>query len=150
MPDHREPVSTDEKVKAAEGEEITFPNPHFDMTGSGITFTIYSGLPSGSPPTGDAGLIGGGGGFVAPDPGTQVSFPAKAGGSRRAQPATVYMAVCTQQHSADAAGVDANGNWNSGVLDDCQAAFAIAAAHEHTVDRVEAITGPVGIPITGC
>jgi hypothetical protein len=66
------------------------------------------------------------------------------------QPPTVYMAVCTQQHSTDAPGVDANGNWNSGVQDDCQAAFATAAAHEHTVDRVEAITGPVGIPITGC
>lgn len=47
-------------------------------------------------------------------------------------------------------GVDANGNWDSGVLDDCQAAFAAASAHEHTVDRVEAITGPVGIAINGC
>jgi hypothetical protein len=149
MPEER--VGTDEKVKAAEGGEIIFPNPHFDMTGSGITFTIYSGLPSGSPPTGGTDpIFGGGGGFVAPDPGTQVTFPARAGGPRRAQPPTVYLAMCTQQHSADAPGVDGNGNWNSGVVDDCQAAFSAAAAHEHTVDRVEAITGPVGIPITGC
>ena len=140
----------DEKVKAAEGEEIVFPNPHVDSISSGISFTIYSGLPSGGPPTGGGEPIGlGGGGYVAPDPGTQVTFPAKSG-PRKAPPPTVYMAICSQQHRAGAQGVDENGNWTSGVLASCQEAFAAANAHEHPVDRVEAITGPVGLAITGC
>jgi hypothetical protein len=62
----------------------------------------------------------------------------------------VYLAICTQQHSPDAPGVDTDGTWTSGVLVDCQAAFAAAASHEHAVDRVEAITGPVGVAISGC
>jgi hypothetical protein len=148
MPDEREPVGTDEKAKAAEGEEITFPNPHFDMTGSGITFTIYSGLPSGSTPTGDAGLIGGAAGswprIQVPRSGSPHGQEAHGGRSR--PPSTWPYAPNNTPPTRPAA----NGNWNSGLLDDCQAAFATTAAHEHTVDRVEAITGPVGIPITGC
>ena len=88
----------DDKVKAAETEEITFPNPHLDSTSGGITFTIYSGIPSGGPPEGGGDPIGlGGGAYVAPDPGTQVTFPPKLRPSKP-PPATVYMAICTQQH----------------------------------------------------
>jgi hypothetical protein len=140
----------DEKVKAAETERIIFPNPHFDFTGSGFTFTIYTSLPGGEPPMGGLEPIGGGGGFVAPDPGTQVTFPPKDTPPSKPPPPTVFLAVCSQQHALDSVGVDANGNWNSGVLETCEAAFAAAAAHEHTVDHVEAIIGPVGVAITGC
>jgi hypothetical protein len=141
----------DRKVKAAEGEEVIFPNPHLDFTGSGMTFTIYSGIPSGEPPMGGTEAIGGGGGggYVAPDTSTQVTFGGRIGVPREPAP-TVYMALCFQQHALDAPGVDGNGNWNSGVIADCATAFSIAAGHEHTVDRVEQITGPVGIPISGC
>lgn len=139
-----------DKVKAAEAEEVIFPNPHLDLTSGGITFTIYSGIPTGEPPTGGGDPIGlGGGGYVAPDPGTQVTFPPRSGSSK-ASPPTVYMAICLQQHAAEAPGVDGNGNWTSGVLASCQEAFDAAAGHEHTVDRVEAITGPVGVAIAGC
>ena len=140
----------DDKVKAAEAEEVTFPNPHLDSTSSGITFTIYSGIPSGGPPEGGGDPIGlGGGGYVAPDPGTQVTFPPKPARSKPPPP-TVYMAICSQQHRAGSQGVDENGNWTSGVLASCQEAFAAANGHEHAVDRVEAIAGPVGVAITGC
>ena len=139
-----------DKVKAAEGDEIIFPNPHLDTESGSITFTIYSGIPGGEPPSGSLDPIGGGGAYVAPDPGTAVTFPAKSGGRRKEPPATVYMAICTQAHQAGDAGVDENGNWTSGVLPICQDAFAAASAHEHTVDRVEAITGPVGVAISGC
>jgi hypothetical protein len=139
----------DVKVKAAESEEIIFPNPHLDSISSGLTFTIYSGIVSGEPPVGGLEPIGGGGGYVAPDPATQITQPPK-GGEPKPQPPTVFAAFCSQEHSPDAPGVDANLNWNSGVLETCQAAFDAAAAHEHTVDRVEAIIGPVGFAITGC
>jgi hypothetical protein len=139
-----------DKVKAAEAEEVIFPNPHLDSTSGGITFTIYSGIPSGDPPSGSGDPIGlGGGGYVAPDPGTQVTFPPKSGSTKSPSP-TVYMAICTQQHEGGAQGVDENGNWTSGVLATCEEAFGAAAAHEHAVDRVEAITGPVGVAIAGC
>lgn len=139
-----------DKVKAeAEGEQVIFPNPFLDTTSGGITFTIYSGIPTGEPPSGGVDAIGGGGAYVAPDPGTQVTFPAR-GGTKRKAPATVYMAICTQLHEAGGEGVDENGNWTSGVLPICQDAFAAANAHEHPVDRVEAITGPVGVAIAGC
>jgi hypothetical protein len=141
----------DLKVKAAEGEEISFPNPHLHFTGSSMTFTIYTSIPSGKPPMGGTEAIGGGGGgYVAPDPSTQVTFPARTGGRPRQPQPTVFMAICTQQHAPDSPGVDANGHWNSGVLADCQSAFSVANAHEHTVDRVEQITGPIGFAITGC
>ena len=140
----------DDKVKAAEAEEVVFPNPHLDSTSSGITFTIYSGIPTGEPPSGGGEPVGlGGGGYVAPDPGTQITFPAKAG-PRKTPPPTVYMAICTQPHRAGGSGVDENGNWTSGVLASCQEAFDAAGGHEHAVDRVEAITGPVGVAISGC
>lgn len=85
----------DDKVKAAEAEEVVFPNPHLDSTSSGISFTIYSGIPTGEPPSGGGEAIGlGGGGYVAPDPGTQITFPAKAG-PRKTPPPTVFMAICT-------------------------------------------------------
>lgn len=138
-----------DKVKAAEAEEVTFPNPHLDTNSSGITFTIYSGIPSDGSPTGSVEPIGLGGGYVAPDPGTQVTFPAKSGPAKELPP-TVYVAICSQQHEVGAQGVDDNGNWSSGVLASCQEAFAAAASHEHAVDRVEAITGPVGLAISGC
>ena len=139
-----------DKVKAeAAGEEIVFPNPHLDTESGSITFTIYSGIPTGEPPSGGVDAIGGGGGYVAPDPATSVTFPAKSGPVKE-PPVTLYMAICTQAHEAGAAGVDENGNWTSGVLPICQDAFAAASAHEHTVDRVEAITGPVGVAISGC
>ena len=140
----------DLKVKAAESEEIIFPNPHLHSTSSGITFTIYTGIPSGEPPMGGLEpFFGGGGGFVAPDPGTQVTLPPK-GAPPKKQPPAVYIAVCSQQHEKGAPGVDGNLNWNSGILGTCQEAFNAAASHEHTVDRVEAIIGPVGFAITGC
>jgi hypothetical protein len=144
-------MGDDRKVKAAEGEEVVFePDP---LSGSPTTFTIYHGGFGGDPPAeGILDAIGGGHlteGYVQPDPGTQVTFPSRSG-PRRKPPPTVYLAICTQQHVADAPGVDANGNWTSGVVADCQTAFDAAAAHEHQVDRVEAITGPVGVAISGC
>jgi hypothetical protein len=145
-------VKADEKVKAAETERIIFPNPHLDGVGSGITFTIYTGIPSGKPPQGGTELVFGGGGggvFVAPDSSTQVTLPPK-GATRKPLSPPVYMAVCTQAHSLESPGVDGNGNWNSGVLDSCEAAFGVAAGHEHTVDRVEQIIGPVGVAIDHC
>ena len=144
-------MGDDRKVKAAEGEEITFKPDR--LSGSATTFTVYHGGFGGGPPSeGAVELIGGGHlteGYVQPGPGTEVTFPARSGG-RPKPPPTFYMAVCTQQHEQGAPGVDANGNWTSGVLEDCQATFSAAAAHEHSVDRVEAITGPVGVPISGC
>ena len=145
-------MGDDLKVKAAEGEEVVVkPDP---LSGSATTFTIYHGGFGGSPPAeGAVDVIGGGHlteGYVQPVPGTEVTFPARSGGRRKPPPPTVYLAVCTQQHEQGASGVDVNGNWTSGVLDDCQAAFSAAAGHEHPVDRVEAITGPVGVPISGC
>jgi hypothetical protein len=144
----------DAKVKAeTEGEEIDFgPDP---LSGGATTFTIYHGGFGGSPPSeGALEKVGlghlSGGYYVQPDPGTPVTFPSKAGGRTKEPPPTVYLAVCFQQHEVGADGVDSNGNWTSGVLADCQSAFAAAQAHEHAVDRVEAITGPVGFPISGC
>ena len=147
-------MGDDEKVKAAEsveGEEIRFhPDP---ASGGSTTFTIYHGGFGGNPPAeGGTDRVGGGHltrGYVQPGPGTQVTFPSRSGG-RRTPPPTVYLAICSQQHELGAPGVDANGNWTSGILADCQAAFAAAASHEHAVDRVEAITGPVGVAISSC
>ena len=144
-------MSDQPKVKAAEGEEIVIqPDP---LSGSSTTFTIYHGGFGGAPPAeGGTEAIGVGhlsGGFVQPDPGTQITFPPRSGGRVKPTP-TVYLAICTQQHEPDAPGVDANGTWTSGVLDDCDAAFSAAANHEHAVDRVEAITGPVGVAISSC
>ncbi len=144
-------MGDDEKVKAAEGEEIDFkPDP---LSGSATTFTIYHGGFGGAPPAeGAIDVVGGGHlteGYVQPGPGTQVTFPPRSGRTKP-KPPTVFLAICTQQHVSDAPGVDANGNWTSGVLEDCQAAFAAATSHEHAVDRVEAITGPVGVAISGC
>jgi hypothetical protein len=145
-------MGNDPKVKAAEGEEIVIkPDP---LSGSATTFTIYHGGFGGSPPAeGGIELIGGGHlteGYVQPGPGTEVTFPSRSGGRPKPSPPTVYLAVWFQQHAADAPGVDANGNWSSGVFDDCQAAFAAANSHEHLVNRVEAITGPVGVAIASC
>lgn len=139
------------KVKTAEGEEVVIkPDP---LSGSSTTFTIYHGGFGGAPPAeGTTETIGVGHlteGYVQPAPGTQITFPRRSGGRTKVTP-TVYLAICTQQHSPDAPGVDAFGTWTSGVLDDCQATFAAAASHEHAVDRVEAITGPVGVAISGC
>jgi hypothetical protein len=146
-------MGDDPKVKAeAEAEEIVFPSS-FAFGGEGATFTIYHGGGGGGAPTGDTDLIGGGHlteGYVQPSPASQVTFPSRSGGRSKPPPPTVFLAICSQQHALDIPGVDANGNWSSGVLDDCHAAFSAAAGHEHTVDRVEAITGPVGVAITGC
>jgi hypothetical protein len=141
-------MGEDLKVKAAEGEEIVFePDP---LSGSPTTFTIYHGGFGGVPPgEGATDLIGAGHlteGYVQPAPGTQVTFPGRSGGRPKPPPPTMYLAICFQQHAPDTPGVDANGIWTSGVLNDCQAAFSAAASHEHAVDRVEAITGPVGWP----
>ena len=144
----------DEKVKAeTEAEEIVFPHS-FAFGGEGATFTIYHGGHGGGPPDeGPTEVIGGGHlteGYVQPAPGAQVTFPGKSGGRPKPPPPTVFVAVCSQSHTLDDPGVDANGNWSSGVFDDCQAAFSAAAGHEHAVDRVEAIIGPVGVAISGC
>jgi len=141
------------KVKTVEGEVIVVrPDP---LSGSATTFTIYHGGFGGHPPEeGGMDIVGLGhlseGHYVQPAPGTQVTFPRRSGGAPKPSPPTVYVAICSQEHAPDAPGVDANGNWSSGVLDDCQAAFAAAASHEHVVDRVEAIRGPVGVAITSC
>jgi hypothetical protein len=138
-------------AESVDGEQIDFQPDR--LSGGATTFTIYhGGFGGGSPAEGGTDVIGGGHlteGYVQPGPGTQVTFPSRSGG-RRKPPPTVYLAICTQQHAPDAPGVDTNGNWTSGVLDDCQAAFSAAAGHEHAVDRVEAITGPVGVPISSC
>lgn len=146
-----EKLKADEKLKTVEAERTIFPNPHLDAVGSGITFTIYTGIPTGKPPLGGTELIfggGGGGGFVAPDTSTQVTFAPK--GATPKLPPPVYMAVCTQAHALESPGVDGNGTWSSGVFDDCQTAFAVALGHEHAVDRVEQIIGPVGVAIDHC
>ena len=141
----------DAKVKAAEGEEVVFDTD--PLNEDPFTFTIYHGGFGGSPPSeGALDAVGLGhlteGFYVQPGPGTQVTFPPRTEGRPKASP--VFVAICTQQHAADAPGVDGSGTWTSGVLADCQSAFDAAAAHEHAVDRVEAIVGPVGFPISGC
>lgn len=143
----------DNKVLALEASEFHT---------SAFSYTIYYS-PPGGPPHGSASSLGHGHlqeGYVAPDPGSTVTFappgalpPAPGSPEAAAKPPTepqTFIAYCFKQHEQGSQGVDKNGNWSSGFQTRCQDAVMAANGHEHPVDRIEAVTGPVGVAITGC
>jgi hypothetical protein len=129
---------------------------------SAFSYTLYYS-PPGGPPSGSASSLGHGHlqeGYVAPDPGSTVTYPSRgalppvpnspeADALPPAAPQS-FIAYCFAEHEQGSPGVDKNGNWSSGFVARCEDAVAAANGHEHLVDRIEAVGGPVGVPIPGC